>query len=460
MAGPNIRGSLVPRPEQPGPGKRAPRVQGLCDLHVCEPLIATLFALVLLLTYSPALPAPFGPALPPAGATNARRAPTRALAAGVTPTPTVRAAIAVGVTPSAVQPVATSTLEVGPTPTPSPRSDAFSPLATPTPTSDASAGPSPTGTPSLTPAEEPTHTPAAASTRTATVGPTSTSAEEPTLTPESPGWDLARNLIGLWEHTDEDRAYSFDFLAEGLVFVAGNGARAYAIEGDRTIVIQMPGDAWIITVRDLSGDTLILEGVFGASDEFRRLSGISNLQEAVVGLWTDPDDEDYPLEFTPGGIALGEFGRGTYRAASPHHLFVDCDDPAACSPYRDYAQAEDAPLSLRVYEISGDLLTVLGFRASERWTLERFEGHPTLGADIVGVWEDEYGFNVEFTAAGDLIRDDGSAGSYQVLSETTLWVTLDGAGEAWVVTELDADTMAYIEFDFFWDEPWGYTRVE
>ena len=76
------------------------------------------------------------------------------------------------------------------------------------------------------------------------------------------------------------------------------------------------------------------------------------------------------------------------------------------------------------------------------------------------MWEDEYGFTLEFTATGDLIRDDSSAGSYEVLSETTMWVTFDGAGEAWVVTELDADTMAYVELSFFWDEPWGYTRVE
>jgi hypothetical protein len=29
-----------------------------------------------------------------------------------------------------------------------------------------------------------------------------------------------------------------------------------------------------------------------------------------------------------------------------------------------------------------------------------------------------------------------------------------------MVTELDADRLAYIEMDFFWDEPWTYSRKE
>ena len=110
-----------------------------------------------------------------------------------------------------------------------------------------------------------------------------------------PGW-MPQGASG--EHEINDRAGTREFagtthglFGKRLGGVFQNGARTYGIEGDSTIVIQMPGDAQILTVLDLSEDMLILEGVYGVGTEFRRQSGISNLQQAVGGLWTDPDKE-------------------------------------------------------------------------------------------------------------------------------------------------------------------------
>ena len=460
------------RPPDRAPLERAPleRAPHFCDLRICEPLIATLALLIVLLVYGQVLPAPFVPVpRPPSGDAAGLPAPTQVLAIESTPSPSPSAFAAVDspVMPSttasiadssptslaptsaatAAQPASTLTPEMLPTATVPPQE-----IGTPTPVSSPALTlePLPTSTEAPTPTQEPLATP------TETPSPT----DEPTATPESPGWDLARDLVGLWEQEDEDWRYYFDFLEDGRVIVSENGARTYRIEGDQTIVIQMPGEAWALIVRDLSEDRLILEGVFGPSDEFYREEGVPNLGQAMIGLWTDADAEYHPLEFTPGGIALGEFGRGTYRVASSSHVFVECDDPAACSLYREYAQSEDTPLSLRVYEIVEDRMTVLGFGYPEKWTLDRSEGYPTLAADIVGLWEDEFGSTMRFTGAGDLERDGERVGSYEVLSETTLWVTLDGDETAWVIAELDADTMAYTELDIYWEEPWAYSRVE
>jgi len=414
-------------------------------LRICEPLIATLVLLIVLLTYQQVLPEPFLPVPhPPTGAAVRQLTPTQVLAIEFTasplePTPTKTAmathpstvAPSVSPTSTVAQPTYTSSPEIQSTATLSPGKEA-------------------------TPVQELSPTPA----ETNVPAPSPTLTDEPTATPEASRWNLAQDIIGLWEQVDQDWQYYFDFLEDGIVIVAENGARTYAIEGDRTIVIQMPGDPWMLTVRDLSEDTLILEGVFGPRDEFYRENGVPDLDQAMVGLWTDTSDEVSPIEFTPGGIALGEFGRGTYQVVSNSHVFIECDDPAQCAPYREYAQPEDAPLSLRVYEIAENRITVLGFGYAEKWALDRFEGHPTLAADIVGLWEDEFGSTLQFTTAGGLVQDGGTPGSYEVLSETTLWITLDSSEAAWVIAELDADTMSYTELGIDWEEPWAYSRVE
>jgi hypothetical protein len=115
---------------------------------------------------------------------------------------------------------------------------------------------------------------------------------------------------------------------------------------------------------------------------------------------------------------------------------------------------------LRVYEIADGRMTVGGLRHVEPWTLARVDGHPTLAADVVGLWEDDDGMRLAFTGGGELLRDGEATGSYEVLSETSLWVSEDGLDEAWIVTELDADRLAYVEWDFFWDEPWVYSRAD
>jgi hypothetical protein len=447
----------TPHPGVPHSGAPHASTPHICDLRICEPLIATLLLLIALLTYGQALPAPFVPVpRPPAGVTVGRSTPTPVPAAkgAIRPSP-IAAAVGAPVTPTTILSTIDSATAAR---SPTPAAVAGQPTSTPGPelqptaTTPAQEGVAPTPEPSPAPTREPASVPTVESSPTPTI--------EPSPTPGRPEWDLTQDVIGLWEHVSPDRQYYYDFLPSGTVFVAENGARPYRIEGDRTIIIQMPGNTSVLTVRDLSEDTLILEGVFGPSDEFHRQAGVPNLRQAMIGLWTDPDAENSPLEFTPGGIALGEFGRGTYRVVSNSHIFIECDDPVGCSTYREHAQPEDAPLSLRVYEIADRRITVLGLGYTERWTLERFEGYPTLAADIVGLWEDESGSTLRFTGTGDVERDDSVAGSYEVLSETTLWVSLGGSETAWMIAELDADTLSYTELDLYWEEPWVYSRVE
>ena len=418
------------------------RRPNICDLRICEPLIATLALLIVLLIYGQTLPAPFVPIpRPPTSAAARQPAPTQVLVVEFTLTPTATASAtpfppvvpSATWTPAHTPPDSTPVPEVQPTATPAPQQDA-------TPTEDPS--PTPTEVATLVPSPSPTPV------------------DEPTATPDGPAWNLAQDLVGLWEQVEQDWEYYFDFVGDGTVMVAENGARAYRIEGDRLIVIQMPGGAWVLTVRDLSEERLIMEGVFGPSDEFHRNRGVPDLRQAVVGLWIDPDAEHHPLEFTPGGVALGQFGRGTYRVVSNSHVLIQCDDLAACSPYREYAQPEDAPLCLRVYDIARDRITVLGLGYTDRWALEQVDGHPTLAADIVGLWEDESGSTLLFTGTGELVVDGDMTGRYEVLSETTLWVTLDGSERAWMIVDLDADSMSYTEMGMYEAEPLAYSRAE
>jgi hypothetical protein len=113
-----------------------------------------------------------------------------------------------------------------------------------------------------------------------------------------------------------------------------------------------------------------------------------------------------------------------------------------------------------VYDIVENRIVLLGFGRTEKWTLDRVDGHPTLAADIVGLWEDEFGATLRFTDTGELLQNDDMTGSYEVLSETTLWVTMDDHSAAWVIADLDADTMSYTELGVFWEEPWAFSRVE
>jgi hypothetical protein len=321
----------------------------------------------------------------------------------------------------------------------------------------------PTGTATLVPTG--TATPLSTDTplpaRTATHTPTWTPEPSPAPTDPAPAnWDLAREVIGMWEYIEGDWRYYFDFFPDGRVLISENGIRPYQVRDDRTLVIQMMTDEWEISVLDLTPEHLTLKGVADKPEQYNRVYGTPNLAAEIAGLWLDVSEEYPSLDLSENGIVVSEFGRGAYEVMSDNSVLVTCDVTAKCGIYLEYGQPDDAPLALRVYEIADDQLTLQGFGYSQRWTLDHRDGQDNLAAGIVGRWVDEENdVSVEFTAYGDWIVDDTRHGSYEALSSSTLWTEFEGTGQALVVTELTADELIYAEWGLF-DEAylWVFKR--
>ena len=264
----------------------------------------------------------------------------------------------------------------------------------------------------------------------------------------------------MWEYVDGDWRYYFDFFADGRVIISQSGVRPYSVRDARTLVIQMPNGEWSINVVDLTPERLTLEGVINASDEFQRVEGTPDLESKIVGLWLDESGEFPSVEFTGDGIAVGEFGRGTYQVMSHNSVLVECDQPENCTMYLEYGQADDAPLSLRMYGATDTQLTLQGFGFGQQWTLERRAGIPDLTTKLLGRWEDDWGFSNEFADGGEWIVDGDVYGSYEVLSSSTLWTMLEGEGMPLVVFELTDSRLVYAEWGYFYeDELWVYARA-
>jgi hypothetical protein len=343
------------------------------------------------------------------------------------------------------------------TPTPAPQEAE----ATPTPTPQEEAA-TPTPTPQeaqATRTRSITVVPAATATPTPTPTPTLQATPTPTPTELPTNWDLARDVIGMWEYVDQEWRYYFDFFSDGRVVVSSNGLRDYEVRDARTLVIQMPEGEWEIGVADLTPDRLVLEGVIDEASEFQRVQGIPDLSSRIVALWLDVTGEFPSLEFAENGVVVGEFGRGVYQVVSDNSVLIECDNTEYCSYYLEFGQEEDAPLVLRVFEIVDDQLTLQGLGYSQPWTLAYREGLPNLAGGIVGRWVDDWDSSVEFTEGGDWIMDDDLYGRYEVVSDSTLWVEIEGSGQGLVVTELTATRLTYAEWGYFYEEDlWVYTR--
>jgi hypothetical protein len=255
----------------------------------------------------------------------------------------------------------------------------------------------------------------------------------------------------MWEYVSEEWAYAFDFFADGRAVVAQNGVRPYRVRGPRALAIQMPEGEWAIEVLDLAPGRLRLEGVLDAPRDFDRVPGTPGLSSRIVGLWLDESGTYPSLEFAPDGLAVGPFGRGVYEVASDNSVLIDCEDPAGCARYREYAQSPGTPLVLRVFEATDGELTLQGMRCSQPWTLERRAGIAGLAAGLLGRWEGDEG-SLEFGEQGLWIVDDELYGRYEVLSESTLWTVLEGEGRPLVVIELSADRLAYAEWGRFYED--------
>lgn len=403
------------------------------------------------------------PAVPPTSTPTGQGDPSRPTA--VTPTPS---AVAVTAAPTET-PIAgiTSSLPIDPTAPTGTATDIPEDAtdATPTPTGTLVSGtPTAEQTPTLTrvvtviPADTPTPLPSATAAPTRT--PTSSPVPSPTPTgPATVDWNLTRDVVGLWEYVEDDWRYYFDFFSDGRVVISENGIHAYQILDERTLSIQMMEDEWRITVLDLTPDYLVLEGVIGENEQFGWIQGTPGLASQIVGLWLD-DTSQYPsIDFAPNGIVVGEFGRGTYQVASDNTVLITCDVTENCSIYLDYGQADDAPLPLRIYGIADNQMSLQGFGYGQPWTLPRQEGQANLGADLIGRWVDDFGDSVEFTANGEWIVNDEFYGQYEVLSSSTVWTELEGAGSALVVTELTANELTYAEWGIFFEQDlWTYER--
>jgi hypothetical protein len=363
-------------------------------------------------------------------ALDAQATPTSALQAPATPTG---------------KPTEMATLAPIPTDTPAPGGD-----ATPT-----AAAPTRTRAVTVVPATTSTAAP------TATLGSTLTRA--PTPTPDLPpaDWDLARDVIGLWEYVQDDWRYYFDFFTDGRVSISENGIRTYQVRDPRTLVIQVQEDEWVIPVIDLTYDHLTLEGVIDQADQFTRVEGTSNLADVLVGLWLDLSGEFPSFEFTEDGVVVGDFGRGRYEVASPNSVLITCDVPEYCIGYLAFGQPDDAPLAVRIYQVEDRSLSLQGLGYGQVWTLDHREGYANLATGILGRWVDDWGSSIEFTEGGDWIIEDELYGSYEVLSDSTIWVwgVLKGEGHALVITALTGTQLRYAEWGYFYKEDqWVYHR--
>lgn len=390
------------------------------------------------------------------------------IATGVPPSPTPVETP----TPAPPAPGATDTPTLLPSPTPAPGLQATltaTPAAdaTATPATDATATPAPTQTPTPTETVEPGATPTR--TRVFTVVPADTPTSLPSATPTvSPTptsssapvpWDLARDVIGMWEFEDDGWNYYFDFFADGRVIISQNGIRPYQVRDAHTLVLQMANGEWVLNVTELTAERMTLEGFVNDADTFQRVHGTPDLAARLVGLWLDVSGEYPSIEFTANGIVVSEFGRGTYQVTSDNSVLIACDQPEQCEIYLEFGQQGDAPLPLRIYSIADNQLTLQGFGYGQQWTLDYRAGIPNLAAGLLGRWEDEWGSSVEFRDNGDWIVDDEIYGHYEVLSSSTLWTELEGYEEALVVTALTANQLTYAEWGYFYeDELWVFGK--
>jgi hypothetical protein len=343
--------------------------------------------------------------------------------------------------------------------------DATSTFAAPTRTRAVTLVPADTPTMAPTTAPNATLTPTATPTWTATLppAPTPTWTSAPTAAPTAslplPDWDLARDVIGLWEYVEGDWRYSFDFFPDRRVSISGNGIRTYQVRDPRTLVIQMLEEEWVIPVVDLTHDHLTLQGVINQVDQFTRVEGTSDLDRALVGLWLDTSGEFPSFDFTEDGVVVSEFGRGRYQVASPNSVLITCDEPETCVGYLAYGQPNDAPFAVRIYQVDDSALSLQGLGYGQVWTLDRHDGYSNLATGLLGRWVDDSGASVEFTEGGDWIVDDDLYGSYEVLSDSTIWGVLEGVGQALVITELTGNRLKYAEWGYFYKQDQRvYTR--
>jgi hypothetical protein len=343
------------------------------------------------------------------------------------------------------------------TPSPQALTATSAPDAQATPTSASQAPATPTGEPAETATLNPipTGTPAPGGDTTPTAAaPTRTWTSAPTPTPDlpPPDWDLARDVIGLWEYVEGDWRYCFDFFPDGRVSILGNGIRTYQVRDPRTLVIQVLEDEWVYPVVDLTYDHLTLEGVIDPAAQFARVEGTSNLADALVGLWLDLSGEFPSFEFTEEGVVVGEFGRGRYEVASPNSVLVTCDVPKDCAGYLVPGQPDGTPFAVRIYQVDDRSLSLQGLDRGQVWTIDRRGGYANLATGILGRWVNDGGSSFEFTEGGDWIVDDVRYGVYEVLSDSTIWGVLEGAGQALVITELTGTQLRYAEWGRFYME--------
>jgi len=294
--------------------------------------------------------------------------------------------------------------------------------------------------------------------------PTSTAAATATWTPapsptreEPVDWDLARDVIGMWEFVDgEGWRYYFDFLPGGRVIVEQNGVRTYLVRDARTLLIQLPDDEWTLTVLDLTADYITLSGFTPEPQAFYRVPGTPDLASWIFGLWLDESGVFPSIEFATDGLAAGEFGRGTYEVPSDNFVLITCAPSLDCDPYREYGQGDAAPLKLRIHGVTDDTLTVEGLGSSQQWTLTYHQGIPNLADRLVGRWE-RGSEGIEFEGDGDLVRllPDGELyGRWEVLGRSTFWIEYEGQeeGHSWVVMRLTATELAFAEWGAFYED--------
>jgi hypothetical protein len=292
------------------------------------------------------------------------------------------------------------------------------------------------------------------------------------ITPAPITWDLAEDVVGMWDYEQDDGRYHFDFLSRDRVIVSYDGIQPYGgvsrdrgvwdyrIQDQRTLVIEQSGEEWPITVLGLSAHQLTLAGIVNEVDQFHRAPAIVNLESEMVGLWLYADGEYPAIEFTALGDTVGDFGRGTYEVVSGNSVLITCEEADACAEYLEVEQSEPL-LAVRIFGAAEENLSLHVLGIEEPWDLERQAEQDNLEENIVGLWQDEDGLTVEFAEDDVWIDREGLEGSYEVLSNTTLWVVQDGWGQALVVAELTADQLSYYDWGYFDEEDlWVLERVD
>ena len=237
------------------------------------------------------------------------------------------------------------------------------------------------------------------------------SSNEPKPSPTAEG--LAGFIVGLWEWQDETGTSShFEFTPDGIFIQSEEESGTYEVVSEYTVLINdNEYGEWTMRIQDFQGDTLTV-GETGETQTYHRLEVVPNLEDAVIGLWIykgEDNNNNYAVEFSPDGTVIAYyFGVGTYKVLGNNSIGLYS------------SQNPDGNFVLHIIGATNNSLTIYD-GPNFTYLMTRVEENSNLKKNIVGLWHNELGEQVEFTADGRYIaHDEGIIAEYQVISNNTI----------------------------------------